>query len=681
MDASARWLNDYLDPPCTAEEQAAILTAHAFPVEHMAPVDAGGGLRDMKIAVEVTSNRGDCLSHVGLAREIAAGSGRTFRPPAPTNRAMGPKASSFIRVVNHEKIRCPIYTARIIRGVSVKPSPQWLAQRLRAIGQIPRNNIVDATNFVLFELGQPTHVFDLAKIKGGEINIRLARARERFLPIGEGEKEIELTPDDLVIADAKDAVAIGGVKGGALSAVTNSTRDILIESATFAPVTVRNSSRRHRIESASAYRFERGVHPGFVDGAAERLVQIILDIAGGELCEGRVADGAPIAAERQVPMRLQRCRGILGIDLPAARMTEVLSRLGLHPVASADKIICTIPPERLDIEREIDLIEEVSRLNGYDDLPVAETISIRVAAPQAVVQAKRALADALSGMGYVEAVTHSLISESAAEPFVAAGKESLRVADDRTRAEPVLRTSIISSLLRVRRLNEDQGVADLGLFEIASTFVKCSGDIHERQRLGLLRDVMDPVLGLRPLRGALEGLAGVLAGDSSLLRVSPCGNIPWLEHGAQASISIRGRDLGWIGIIDGSVRGRFGVETRVAAAEIDLEPLLAGYPPLREVEALPAFPPIERDISAILDEQTSWEKVRKHIESLRLDLLESIDFMGTYRGKQIGEGKKSLTLRLRFRARERTLTHDEVDPQVDAAMRSLEKDLGASIRK
>ena len=681
MDASARWLNDYFDPPCTAAEQASILTAHAFPVEHLEEVDAGGGQRDTRISVEVTSNRGDCLSHVGLAREIAAASGRGLKLPASANRAGGPQASTFIRVINHESDRCPRYTARIMRGVSVQPSPAWLAERLRAIGQIPRNNIVDATNFVLFELGQPTHVFDLARVKGGEIKIRRARAREKFLPIGEGEKEIELTENDLVIADATDAVAIGGVKGGAFSAVTNATHDILIESATFDPVTVRESARRHRIQSASAFRFERGVHPGFVDGAAERLVQIILEVAGGELCEGSVADGVPLPAPKQISVRVQRCKAILGIDLPAGRMIDLLARLGFAPAVSGAEILCTVPAHRLDIEREVDLIEEVARMNGYDGVPVAETMPIRVAAPQARVQAKRALADGLAAMGYVETVTHSLVSEAAARSFVPADSTVLQVADERARSEPALRPSIVPSLLRVRKLNEDQGVRDLGLFEIASTFAGAGGETCERHRLALLLDVSDAALGLRPLRGALEGLAALLAGSAESMSVMPHRDIPWLERNAQATISVGGGMLGWMGMVSAATRGQFDLAAPVAAAELDLDPLLAGYPPLREVKPLPSFPPIDRDISAIVDDAASWQSVHELITSLHLDMLERIEFIGTYRGKQIGEGKKSLTLRLRFRALDRTLTHDEVDPQVEAAMRALEGTLGAGIRR
>jgi phenylalanyl-tRNA synthetase beta chain len=353
MNTSAAWLNDYLEPPASPEEQAELLTRAGFPFEGGEEVAISTG-RDMRQDFEMTSNRGDCTCHVGMAREIAAISGRTLKVPQPAPKATGPAASSIVTVENHEKKLCPLYTARIIKGVKVGPSPQWLQDRLIARGDIPRNNVVDATNFVLFELGQPTHVFDLAKLKGPKIVVRKAKPNEPFLPIGEGAAEVKLSADDLVIADAEDAVAIAGVKGGALSAVTHATTDILIEAATFDPVTVRNTSRRLNISSDSSFRFERGVHPAQVNHAADRLAELILELAGGTLLDGVVSDGAPIPPRRTVSMRCERCRKILGVPVEDAMMVTSLAKLGFEPKLDAGVIHCTVPIQRLDIEREVD---------------------------------------------------------------------------------------------------------------------------------------------------------------------------------------------------------------------------------------------------------------------------------------------------------------------------------------
>jgi len=680
MDASAAWINDYLDPPASAEEQAELLTMAGFPLEGREDVDLESGGSDVRQDFEMTSNRGDCVCHVGLAREVAAISGRSLRIPQPANKATGQPASEVIKVRNLEPERCPLYTARVIRGVKVGPSPGWLADRLRAIGQIPRNNIVDATNFVLFELGQPTHVFDLAKLMGPEIVIRMAKPDEPFLPIGEGAAEVRLRTSDLVIADAQDAVAIAGVKGGAPTAVTEATTDIVIEAATFNPVTVRDTSRALRIASDSSYRFERGVHPGHVDPAAERLVELILETAGGTLCEGVASDGAPIPEPRRVAMRPARCRKIMGVEISDDRMVDALSRLGFAAEAEGEVIRCTVPVHRLDIEREIDLIEEVGRMFGHDNIPIAETIDIRVAPPQPTEAARQAVTQALVGEGFVESITHSLASEHDAEPFLPSDAGFLRVDDDRARAAPILRPSLLPSLLRVRALNDDRGVGPLRLFESASTFV-AHGNAHgESRKVALLADVEDESLGVRPLRGVVERLVALLCGFEVSPDVEPSDDYNWLSPGAGATVTLNGRRIGWIGLVGPEIRRRFDLDVELAAAELELEPLYEAYPPETEVEPLPAFPPIERDISAILEESTRWADVHHLIDELGLDMLEAVRFVTTFRGKQIGAGRKSLTLRLRFRAPGRTLRHDEVDPQVEKAVATLTSKLGAEVR-
>jgi len=680
MHASTLWINDYLDRPADSDELATLLTRAGFPVDGREEVTLSNGQRDVRQDFETTSNRGDCLSHIGLAREAAAMSARSLRLPKPVNRATGPGAATIVRVANRETKACPLYTARVIRGVTVKPSPDWLADRLRAIGQIPRNNIVDATNFVLFELGQPTHVFDLAKIRGGEIIIRRAANDELFLPIGEGEKERRLHPEDVVIADAAGAVAIGGVKGGALSAVSGATKDILIEAATFDPGTVRRSRMRHRIESASAYRYERGVHAAQVNPAAERLVELILQVAGGSLCEGVVSGGAAIPAPRELSMRPSRCRKIIGVEIAASEMTAHLASLGFQPRVEGDSIRCVLPCERMDIEREIDLIEEVARMHGLDRIPVPETIAVRMSKPQAREAARRAVRSALIGMGFVESVTHSLIAERTARPFIASSEGLLRIDDERATAEPILRPSLIPSLLRVRMTNRDRGVNPLRLFEWASTFETRGGEHRETRRIGLAADVDSAAEGTRPIRGVIERVVAVLLGSRATCEVAASSDVPWLRRDAQARVTVAGEEIGCLGFVAEEALASVGLEQPMLAAEVAVEPFLERYPPDASVAALPAFPAIERDVSAIVDESITWRDVVSVISGVDPPMLDSTEFVTTYRGRQIGEGRKSVTIRLRFRAPDRTLTHGEVDPQMEAAMKALQSSLGATIR-
>ncbi|MCA9290550.1 MAG: phenylalanine--tRNA ligase subunit beta [Phycisphaerales bacterium] len=674
MQTSVKWINDYLDRPADADEQAELLTRAGFPIESSEPVEGDDRCQD----VETTSNRGDCLAHVGLAREIATLSGRTLKPPHATPPTGGGAASDHIRVVNECPDECPRYTARIIRGITVGPSPAWLASRLRAIGQIPRNALVDATNFVLFELGQPTHVFDLDTLRGGCIRIRRATTNEPFQPIGEGAAPVKLTPEDLVIADAERAVAMAGVKGGALTAVTKSTTNVLLEAATFSPVAVRTSSRRHQIASDSSYRFERGVHPAQVDAAAARLAALILDLCGGTLLDGVVSDGAPMPDARIVSLRPDRCRAILGVDVPTADIVTWLGALGFDVASTSEGLRCQVPPARLDIEREIDLIEEVGRMYGLDRIPLHDALTIRVQAPQSTETARQAVHDALAGMGFVETVTHSLISEPLATAFLREGESALRVDDDRAKSDPILRPSIVPSLLRVRKHNENNGVTDLKLFEAGATFFRRDDRHEERICLGLLEDVTDPALGVRSLRGVAERLVRLLRGPDAAVSIEPDDGRPWLAPGAR--VRLDGEDLGWIGVISRDVRGLVDLGHDTIAAELTIPALYARDAADPEARPLPAFPAIARDISAIVDESVAWRDVERTVADLALDHHEATQFVTTFRGKQIPAGRKSLTLRIVFRAPDRTLTHDEVTPQADAVMRTLTERLNAEIR-
>ena len=675
MYTSANWMNDYLDPAATAAEQAELLTRAGFPLEAEEPLSGS----DVRQDYEMTSNRGDCVCHVGLAREIAAISGRTLKTPKPDPPAPGPPAADTVRVTNRQPELCPLYTARIIRGVTVGPSPEWMAERLRAINLIPRNNIVDATNFVLFELGQPTHVFDLAKLTGPEIVIRLAAGGERFLPIGEGAEEVTLTERDLVIADAEVPVAIAGVKGGALCAVTGATTDILIEAATFDPVAVRNTSRRHNIDSDSSYRFERGVPAAQVDAAAERLAELILDTGGGELAEGVVADGAPIPGPRSASIRPERCRALLGVLAETDDMIRWLKALAFEPKLEGNVIRCVVPVHRLDIEREVDLIEEVGRMLGHDKLPVRETVEVRVAPLQPTEMARRAVQDGLVGMGFVETVTHSVVGEAAAEAFLIPGTEAIPVAGGAEEERVLLRPSLLPSLLHVLAHNHDSGVKRLKLFESAATFVWTGGEHRERQMLALVADLEHPADGLRPVRGVIERIVEILLGPDAAVTVEPDDAARWFAPGAV--VHAGSRAIGRLGALSDDVRKAFHIDHPVAAAELELTELMQAYPPEMEARALPSFPAVERDISAIVEEGVPWTQLRGIVDGLSLEHLEAVEFVATFRGRPIGAGSKSITVRLRFRAPDRTLVSESVDVQVQAVIKAFEKGLRAEIRR
>ena len=678
MRTSVTWINDYLDRPASAEEQAELLTAAGLNFDGGDVAENGEPWQE----IETTSNRGDCLCHVGMARELCAMSGRSLKAPDARPKAAGGPAAAHVAVTNDDHAACPRYTARVIRGVKVGPSPEWLQKRLRAIGQIPRNNLVDCTNFVLFELGQPTHVFDLDLLDGARIHVRRARAGERFLPIGEGAQEVKLAGGELVIADAARPVAIAGVKGGALTAVTERTANVLVEAATFAPAAVRAASRGLRISSDSSYRFERGVHAAEIDAAADRLVALILETAGGTLCDGTVEAGAPLPAPRRVTVRPSRVRAVLGAEVPLEEIVRALGTLGFAPVVRGDAIDCTVPARRIDIEREIDLIEEVCRIHGLDRIPMKDRLAVRVAPVEPQVAAPRAVKGLLVGLGFVESITHTLVSERHAAPFFRPGRAALRVGDERAGGTPVLRPSVIPSLLEVRRRNADAGLASLRLFEFASAFALRADGAHDEQALvTLLTDSpADPDGAMRWIRGACERTVRLLAGNHAALRVTDAGDAraPWYR--AEARLTVDGREVGGWGLLAPGALAPFGLEGTFAAAELHLAPLFAGYPPEARAEALPAFPAIERDLSAIVAEAATWAEVEALVAGLGLPCFESIGFVGTYRGKQTGAGRKSVTLRLTFRAADRTLTRDDADGWMATVADALKSRLGAEIR-
>ena len=684
MRTSVLWLNDYLDRPADAAEQAAALTSAGLPFDGGDTAENGEAWQE----IETTSNRGDCLCHVGMAREVAAVTGRSVKMPPASPKALGGRAADRVRVSNHERALCPRYTARVITGVKVGPSPEWLQRRLIAIGQVPRNNVVDATNFVLFELGQPTHVFDLATLAGGEIHIRRAKSGESFLPLGAGAKEVKLVADDLVIADRDRPVALAGVKGGALASVTDSTTDLVLEAATFDPVSVRNTSRRHGIASDSSYRFERVVHAAEIDPAADRLAALILEIAGGTLLEGVVADGAPLPEPRAIALRPARARQILGFDIPTARMVELLATLGFAPRVSGsgpNEVIHTVAPaRRVDVEREIDLIEEICRLNGLEAVPVADALPIRVARQNPVERGTRAVKDLLVGMGFVETVTHSLVSEKAGEAFLAKGTKLLRVEDERAGGEPALRPSVVASLLRVRRHNEDQGADNLRLFECASAFHFGAHGHVERPTIALLADApadaRDAQGAYRLMRGVVERVLRLVAPRSARVEFAPQGadGDAWLSAGAR--LLVNAVDVGCVGIVDARIAKAHGIERPTAAAELELRGLLSAFPPQNAAVELPAFPAADRDISAIVKESVRYGDIEREIGALKLANLERVDFVTTFRGKQIGDGRKSVSLRLIFRKPDGTMTSEEADASVTRAIEHLRESLGAEVR-
>ncbi len=682
MDISIAWLNEYFSPsdaPVTAEEAGAILTDLGFPVEETTPLPDG----DLRVDFELTSNRGDCACHVGFAREIAAKTGRTLSLPEVPVVTAGPVAGEHASVEIEDYHGCPRYTGWVITGCMIGPSPDWLVRHLEAVGQRSINNAVDVTNFVLHELGQPTHVFDMKKLaqKDGKPAIIVRRSRQGEKLITLDDVTHELPAGLLVIADPKRPVALAGVMGGAETEVDNTTVDILLEAASFDPVSVRTCARRLKTMTDSSYRFERIVEPRTVEYAARRCAQLIAELTGGTLQAGFIDASAPLPQPLSVTLRCERCRAVLGIDIDDERQAAHLRGLQLEPVLENGAIRCTIPPHRTDLEREADLIEEVARLEGFGAIPIHDRLQVIVHSPQPSEQAKQRIREILTGLGFFETVTFSFTSLQDARPFLPAGLELLKVEDERRKAEPYLRPSVLSGLLHCRKANQDAGIERVRLFELAAAFAQREGKVAEERRLAILADADDPQEGLRLVRTAVSLILRDLAGTKieSQIVAEPA-ELPAFEPNSHGLVTLGGKRIGSIGLISQSTQATFGVKTRLAAAELSLAALIAHYPQTGEVRALPQYPHIERDLSVVVDEETPWSALAATVEGLDIEFLEDFSYVTTFRGKQVPAGKKSVTLRLRFRDEAGTLRHEQVDPQAERIVKALEESVGAELR-
>lgn len=690
MNIGYQWLARYLtNPPPVGEVQSALIHA-GFPVESCTQVG-----QDWRLDVEITSNRGDCLSHLGLAREVAAQIGQPLRSPAtPPAPAGDEPVERALRLENHAPQACPLFTARVVRGVRVGPSPGWLREALESVGQRSINNVVDVTNFICLELGNPCHVFDLSRLRGGALDVRWARAGETLTTLD--GKARRLAADDLVVADDAGPQSLAGVMGGADSEVSPGTTDVVFEMATWDPVVVRRAARRHGLRTDASYRFERVVEPRTLAGAADRAVALLAQIAGGRVSRGVLQAGRPLPAPVRVRFRPARCRQLLGIDIPTEEMVALLARVEVEcaPVGrGGDEIACTPPAFRPDLTREADLIEEVGRIKGLGAIPVHERLEVRVRPPQPSELARREIAATLTGLGFYEAVTFSFASPAAASAFLPAGLETIGVDDDRRGDEPILRPSVLPGLLACRRKNQHALVHEPGgvrLYEIAAAFAQQQGRAVEHLNLALLLDVAcksrTPAVaelqqGVRLIRGAVEALARAMAGPDAPPRIEPAEpHAPGFDPGAFARLWRGGTPLGYFGLLTKECLASFDLASPVAVAELDLAALTAGYPPVPAVTPLPAFPGIERDVSLIVPEQTRWSQIEREVLAAAAPPLVGVSFVTTYRGAQTGKGRKSVTFRLAFRDPSRTLRHEEIDAPVHRLIEGLRATFDAAVR-
>jgi phenylalanyl-tRNA synthetase beta chain len=672
MKIALNWIARYLDsvPAANAAQESLI---HAGLVVENVHQSHGTDVLD----VEVTSNRTDCFSHIGLARELAALFKLKFTMPQVALEESGEPAASSIAVKILVPELCSYYSARLIRNVKVGPSPQWLRDALESIGLRSVNNVVDVTNFVLMETGQPLHAFNAAKINDQRILVDTAADGETITAID--GRNYKLNDSMMTIGDAVGPLAVAGVMGGQSSEVTESTVDIVLESARFNPLSIRSTARTLTLFSDSSFRFERGIDPAMAEYASRRAAALIQEVAGGQIAPGCVSAGSVNVSSIPVSLRPGRIAAILGVQVPLDDVLDILHRLELSPEVKDGIIVCSVPSFRSDITREIDLIEEVARLWGYGNVPVRSMVSHQVPPMDYPAAAIRAIRNMLCACGFSEAITHSFVDQNEARQFLPPGTQVLRVSELVRKAENALRPSILSGLLRARALNQNNGTADARLFEYCSVFrqdLSSSAAPTEQRRLALIADDLSLILGaVRELLQRLNPAAGMI--------ISP-EDFPFLTSGVGGRCMMRinetTTDIGCVGLIAPSVLKYYDLRHGVAAAELDLEKVISIFNSVRRASPLPRFPAMRRDLSIVVANAVRWADIAAAVEINTFQFLEGVEFVGTFRNAQIGSGKKSVTLTLVFRDPQSTLRSEQVDQQVASILTVLAQRFNATLR-
>ncbi|RII31715.1 MAG: phenylalanine--tRNA ligase subunit beta [Geobacter sp.] len=676
-----------------AEESAGIMVLPSgLPLGR--PVFDALGLKDTLFEIGLTPNRSDCLSAVGIAREIAAKLGKTIKYPDTTIKEGTDAAGSIIAVNIEDTELCPRYAARYISGCKIAPSPEWLVKRLSAIGLRSINNVVDVTNLVMMELGYPLHAFDCDRLAGRRIVVRRAVEGEIFTSL-DSQQRI-LTADDLVICDAERPVALAGVMGGENSEISDTTTNILLESAWFKPAAIRKTSKRLGLHTESSHRFERGADIGGVIRAIDRAASLIADLSGGCVAQG-VLDvyPAPFAPE-PIILRPERANQLIGIQLPKDEINNLLSRLECHVIDLADGSLQVTPPTyRVDIEREIDLVEEIARLNGFDKIPatmpLAQVVSDR---PSQHQRLQRSVREILVAQGMNEIINFSFTAPNAAGKLLLPEDDprsaSIRLANPLIEEQSVMRTTLFPGLLETVARNVSFRSLDLKLFEMRRVYLppKVDGEMPcEPIR------VVGAITGSRERDGWCQTRAAADFFDAkgqieNLLDLLNIGGVKWVAdapepfyHPGKSCSILAGKErIGTVGEIHPTVQENFGLEKPVYCFELDFEKLVSLARQKRTVSPPSRFPDINRDVAMLASDDLAAEKIIECVRSVKAKEIEHVEIFDLYRGAGIPDGFRSIAVRVRYRSYERTLTDEEIGVIHTKILDSLVNKLKVSIR-
>lgn len=657
-------------------------------------------LNDHVLELDLTPNRSDCLSMLGVAYEVAALTGRPLKLPDPSKElyATSDKTSDHVSVKIADAELCSLYAARYIKGVRIGPAPQWMQNRLIAAGVRPINNIVDITNYVMLEYGQPLHAFDAAKIAGGRINVRLAQPGEALVTLDDQERKLE--PHMLVIADAEKPIALAGVMGGANSEVTSDTVDIVLESAKFDGGSVRRTSRQLGLRSEASARFEKEVDPSRVREALDRAATLIAKYAEGLVTEGVAEASSAAFKPAVVRLTLDRVNGMLGTSLSVLEVETILTRLQFAAASAGGGVWdVTVPTRRGDMTRDVDLIEEVARLYGYDEIPTTLIEGASTAGSLTKSQSiRRELRNLLTNAGVQEAISYSVTSAQRTGLFPALSGEDVKpiaLAMPMSEERSVLRTTLLPSLMEAAAYNLTRKNNDIALFEIASVYHTDEAVLtrlpQEKPRLALLLAGNRIAAGWNRSAEAVDfyDAKGLL--ETAFRRLGVEGRIAYeaaqpegFHPGRTAAIKLdteRGVEtIGYVGQLHPELQREFDLPDTYVA-ELSLAPIYEYADRRIEYKPLPRYPAMERDIAVVVDRGVTGGALTASIKASAGELLESVRVFDVYTGDRVASDKKSVALALVYRHGERTLTDEEVTATHGKVLAQLEQSFGAELRK
>ncbi len=683
MNILYEWLKEYAPVEASAEQLRKEMPLVGVTVETVRKTENNAGTL---LEIDVTPNRPDLLSHYGVAREVAARYAKPLKPVEPAPKESSARVSeSGAAVEISAPDLCHRYFALVIRNVKVGPSPDWLAKRLEACGLQSINNIVDVTNYVLLELGHPTHAFDLDTLADKHIIVRTAKPGEKITTLDGVARALK--PHHLVIADARRPVALAGIMGGTETEISFRTKNVLLESAWFDPITTRRAAKELGLRTEASYRFERGMDVEMPLRAARRCAELFLELAGGELLAGALDVYPRPWQPPVVPLRQSEIERILGIGLPREMVERILSALGFKGTRASEDAWQVVPPSwRRDVTREVDLIEELARHYGYDKVPahLPETRQPMALPPYAV--AEGSVRQTLEAQGYDEAISFTTISPVTAEPFLPPGEDLARLHNPLSEELSVLRPTGLVSLVEAMAWNVNRGQRHLRFYEIGKAYTLRDHKFSERRVLtlaatGLLREKSvheaEQPCDLFTLKGAVEAVLERFNLPAPSFRAC---NTSVFHPAQRADVLCGDKQFGVLGQLGPELAAQFKLRQDAWLAELDLHALYAAGLRPRRFQPLSRFPAVTRDFSLVLENTVSFGAVREAMEALKIAEMVSVAPGDRFRGGSIPAGRYSLLIRVVFQSSERTLTEEEIRGFCERVVQALEKKLGASLR-